>query len=74
MAKGKTGFIKINVPRDDNAMCLGIITPVAFGVWRVAEEDTCGRARGKFMGRGSSGVRVAQAAEDTKIVVGREGS
>jgi hypothetical protein len=60
--------------RDDNTISVEIKAPVSFVIRRVANENTQGRARGKFVRGGCGEVGVAGASESTKIMVGRVGA
>ena len=47
----------------------GIIAAISFGVGWVAKENAGDRARCKLMRRGSGDARVAETAEDAKLII-----
>ena len=64
-------LIKDDVSRDENSISGEIQAPITFVIGGIAEEHTKGGARRELVGSSSREVRVADASEDPKVIVGR---
>ena len=67
--KGKSGLIKHNMSRYDNAMRRKIETAISLMIRWISQKDTDYRARRKLMWRSSLQVRITQAIEDTQVII-----
>ena len=67
--KGKSGLIKHNMSRYDNATRRKIETSISLMIRWISQKDTDYRARRKLMWRSSLQVRITQATEDTQVII-----
>ena len=67
--KGKSGLIKHNMSRYDNATRRKIETAISLMIRWISQKDTDCRARRKLMWRSSLQVRITQATEDTQVII-----
>ena len=67
--KGKSGLIKHNMSRYDNATRRKVETATSLMIRWISQKDTGCRARHKLMWRSSLQVRITQAIEDTQVII-----
>lgn len=67
--KGESGFVKDDMPRDNNTTRGKTYAPVSLVIGGVSKENTGGGSGGEFVWHGGGCAGVTQAPENSQMIV-----